>query len=205
MNKRLILALNIIFFNPINCHVLNKEKLISYYEFDQYNTEVENICKEGLLNILKLEKKDNSAIVFDIDETILTDYPFFKEKNFEWTIEDAFEFRKKGISQVIKPVFEFYKELIKLGFKIIFLTSRRDSLNEITIKNLTDFGINQYSELILLPIDLFNASIKHHEWKAKVRQELSNKYNIAASISDSKKDFEGGNTGYCIKLPNYLY
>ncbi|MDR3646803.1 MAG: HAD family acid phosphatase [Candidatus Babeliales bacterium] len=179
------------------------QNLASYYEQGDYEKELQAICKSSLSNLYNPD--NNSVIIFDIDETALTDYYFFKSQNFDWTIEDAFQFRKSSTSAAIKPVFDFYTAVRNLGFKVIFITSRRSTLQEATEKNLQKEGYTDYEQLILLPIELFNAGVKHEEWKAEKRAELAQKYNIVASISDSDKDFEGGNTGFKIKLPNYLY
>jgi hypothetical protein len=44
------------------------------------------------------------------------------------------------------------------------------------------------------------------EFKSAKRKELTlNGYNIIANIGDQSSDLYGGNSGYKIKLPNYLY
>jgi len=182
-----------------------RNKVINYYETGDFEKQVTIICHKALKELL-IVKKDNCVIIFDIDETALSNYPFFKEKNYIWSLnEEVVVFRQKMVCPVIQPVLEFYSELIKAGFKIIFLSSRRDSLYQATLKNLHNAGFAKFEELILLPMDLLNAGVKHGLWKAQKREELSKRYNIVGSISDSPKDFIGGNTGYNILFPNYLY
>lgn len=182
-----------------------KEQLMKYYESGEFDNEVEQICKKALKYLLSLPKLENT-IIFDIDETALSHYPLFKEKKFIWSLDnDIIPYRQKAICPAIKPILQFYKSLISNNYKVIFLTSRRYSVYEATYKNLLKEGFTQFEELILIPMDLFDSGIKHEVWKANVRKELSKRYNIVASISDNQKDFEGGNTGYCIKIPNYFY
>jgi len=183
-----------------------KKQLIKYYESGEFDSELEKICQKAVEHLLKIPKPENGAIIFDIDETALSHYPLCKEKNFNWSLDDdIIPYRQKAICPAIEPVLKFYKLLMNEGYKIIFLTSRRNSTYNATHKNLIEQGYHKFEELILMPMDLFKKGMKHELWKANVRSDLSKKYNIVASISDSQKDFEGGNTGYQIKLPNYLY
>jgi len=188
-----------------------KTKIQTYYEAqDQnkesvYEKEVRTICQTALDKHFKTHKvTEKSAIIFDIDETVLSDYPFFKEKNFEWTADEAFLFRFKKVCTPIRPVRDFFNELKKLGYKLIFLTSRRDTLYQATTENLANTEY-VYDELILLPIKLFEQHVSHGAWKFEVRKELSKKYDIIGSVGDSQSDFEGGCCGVMVKLPNYLY
>ena len=182
-----------------------------YYEpakkidYSQYEQEVRDVCQNALDTHFKKHMiTEQSAIIFDIDETALSDYPFFKAQSFEWSIEDAYQFRFTKESVAIRPVQEFYNELKKLGFKLIFLTSRRDTLYQATCQNLAQEGY-VFDELILLPIELFNQHVPHGAWKAEERKKLAQKYDIVGSVGDSLSDFEGDYCGIKVKLPNYLY
>ncbi len=184
----------------------NKQRLIKYYESGEFEEEVERICQNALVQLASIAKTENSAVIFDVDETCLSHYPLCKEKDFVWSLDnDIIPYRQKAICPAIKPVLKFFQSIKKANYKIIFITSRRDLTYEATLKNLVKEGFINFDELILLPMSLFQKGIKHELWKAEVRKELAKKYTIDASISDSQKDFEGGNTGYCIKIPNYLY
>lgn len=188
-----------------------KDDILNYYEpvgqakDSQYEQDVRLICQNALAQDFKTHTvTEKSAVIFDIDETALSDYPFFKECSFEWSIEDAYHFRLKKESVIIRPVQELCNELKSLGYKLIFLTSRRDTLLDATKENLASQGY-VFDELILLPIELFNQHVSHGAWKAEERKKLAQKYDIVGSVGDSLSDFEGDYCGIKVKLPNYLY
>ena len=44
------------------------------------------------------------------------------------------------------------------------------------------------------------------QYKLEQRRELEEQgYSIVATIGDQWSDFDGGHSGYVVKLPNYLY
>jgi predicted secreted acid phosphatase len=191
------------------------QRLIQYYENGEYINEVKKICADALMVFKDLNNIENSAIVFDIDETAMTEYFFYKGKNFDWDRSQMFEIRQKGESKAIPGVLNLYKELKILGYKIIFITARRESLNKITRDNLFAVGyedavVKDGDYVICLPNDLHGKKDLDDKpldikWKAAMRRVFSEKYNIVGSISDSEKDFEGGFAGHRVKLPNFLY
>jgi predicted secreted acid phosphatase len=183
--------------------------LHAYYEHrtdgaTAYERDLKVICDKAFEHFKQQSVATNAAIVFDLDETLLSNYGLAVESNFVWSVEDAYTFRLNNTCPAIKPVRDLYQALKELGFKIIFLTSRRDTLTQRTIDNLATEGLS-YDELILLPIDLFNQGVAHGAWKAATRAALSQRYSIVANIGDSESDFEGEHNGYKVKLPNYLY
>jgi predicted secreted acid phosphatase len=183
--------------------------LRAYYEQSTdgataYERDLKVICDKALEHFKQLPVTANAAVVFDLDETLLSNYALADTTNFVWTVEDAYTFRQNSTCPAIKPVRELYAALKGLSFKIIFLTSRRDTLTQRTIDNLASQGMS-YDELILLPIDLFNQGISHGAWKAATRAALSQRYTIVGNVGDSESDFEGEHNGYKVKLPNYLY
>lgn len=186
-----------------------QQRIAKYHEsvdgsLSDYEKELQVICQNALPHFMSQKAAPTSAVIFDVDETILSNYQVAQERNFSWTIDDAFEFRLKSTCAALRPVRDFYHALKSHGFKMIILTSRRDSLYAATQKNLTEQGF-VYDELILLPMDLFEQGISHGEWKTSVRKSLSEKYNIVGCVGDSDSDFKGGYTGYEVRLPNYLY
>ncbi|MDR3646489.1 MAG: HAD family acid phosphatase [Candidatus Babeliales bacterium] len=190
-------------------------RLIKYYEGGQYTKEVSTICIDALAKFSGNTSTEDSAIIFDIDETALTEYFVYKNWDFEWERSQMFEMRKQGKSEAIPGVLNLYKELKKLGYKIIFITARRESLNRVTSDNLRnegyeDVGVKDGDWVLCLPDNYHGVKDAEGkpldtQWKAMTRALLSKVYTIAGSISDSASDFKGGNAGECIKLPNYLY
>ena len=77
-------------------------------------------------------------------------------------------------------------------------------MREATRRNLIEQGYTKFDTLIVRSEAERNLSAA--SFKLQKRNELvKNGYDIIASVGDQQSDFEGGNTGYEIKLPNYLY
>lgn len=161
-----------------------------YYNSGAYERDVEKICKEAMTFFSKIPVKDDSLIIFDVDDTAVYNLDFRGEATGLITPKTV----------AILPVLELYKYLINRGFKIIFLTGR--DICEGTKKELIDAGYTTFLDLLCMPVinDDLTAS-----WKAEKRKQLSQKYTIVASIGDRKKDFFDNYNGHIVKLPNYLY
>ncbi|MED6185224.1 hypothetical protein PIB30_054988 [Stylosanthes scabra] len=90
--------------------------------------------------------------VFDIDETSLSNLPYYAQHGFgvEPFNETAFsEWADLGIAPPLPESRTLYKNLLDLGIKVVFLTGRSESLRNSTLKNLKDTGYDTFETLIL--------------------------------------------------------
>jgi hypothetical protein len=181
------------------------ERIKKYYRDGEYQTDLKNICTEAE-DYFKNNKpdNDNALIIFDIDDTAITSYTKTDSFCFLWdSKEQCNDTRKKLTSTPIQPVLNLYNAVKKLGYKIAFLSSLRTIEMEKTKNRLADAGYKDYDELILKnTLDLTSTTAA---WKRGERKKLAERYLIAGCVGDRPQDFEGGYTGYKVKLPNYLY
>ena len=185
----------------------NKRLIQDYYTSGAYERDVSKITKEAELAFSKVPVKENSIVIFDIDDTALYNYQRMDRLDFIWSHQPTLlEARKNNKSLAILPVLELYKSLVKQGFKIVFLSSRNEGSYAEYAKDLESVGYTTYERIILMPDKLaFDLNIKTADWKLEMRKKLAKKYSIEGSIGDRDVDFFGGFTGYAVKLPNYLY
>src|ERR1039457_110473 len=66
---------------PVNLQLAKKD-VMSYYESDRYSNDLKKIISNAEEKIIKLELKTNSAVVFDVDETSLSNYESIKKIYF---------------------------------------------------------------------------------------------------------------------------
>lgn len=59
------------------------------------------------------------------------------------------EWVEKGMAPALEPSFKLYEEVLRLGFKIIFLTGRSVRHREVTVENLVHAGFREWDKLIL--------------------------------------------------------
>lgn len=181
-----------------------KKQVQHYYESGQHEFDCEEVIDDAIKQLEKIKLDENSMVVFDIDETALSNYVHTKEIGFGFIMSLWNEWMLKADAQAIPQTKRFYNWLIDRNVHVVFVTGRHEEVREATLKNLKTQGYTKYDTLIMRqPNEL---KIPAVSFKSLKREELSNKgYNIVACIGDQWSDLAGGDTGIKIKLPNYLY
>ncbi len=207
--RYLILTLFITLFNgcgytpPVNLTVAKKQVEI-YYEAGRYDADLKRIVDNSINYFKKITPGEKSVVIFDVDDTVLTDYKEAKAMSFGYIPKLSHEWIIKANAPEIKEVKRLYDYLVKRGFRIIFMTGRKFNEHEATIENLKKRGFNTFDKLIVR--QEHELKLIAVEYKSFRRKELSKEgYEIVGTIGDQFSDLEGGFSGYKIKLPNYKY
>lgn len=181
-----------------------KDRIINYHESGQYDKDVLKALKEAREKFKNVEITRNSVVIFDVDETALSNYPFLNKTGFGYIPKVWDEWIEEADSPPITPVRDFYIEIISSGFHAIFITSRPGSQYEATYKNLKAAGYYGFDTLITR--NGFENDISSTEYKTNKREELTAMgYKIVAVVGDQWSDLTGPDHGIQIKLPNYMY
>lgn len=181
-----------------------KENVVNYYESGQYDKEMDEIIVGAIDKLENVKFDKNSAVVFDIDETALANYPHIKALGFGSVDALWDEWTNSAKAKAIPQTKKLYDWLAAKGVKIFFITGRYDGYYDVTKKNLINEGYTRIDTLICRGKEEFNKNAA--QYKSFHRAELVKKgFNIIANIGDQWSDSEGGNSGIIIKLPNYLY
>ena len=187
---------------PVNLQIA-KKNVMRYYESDRYSNDLKKIS-DAEDDINKLKLNTNSTVVFDVDETSLSNYESIKKIYFGYDHQMWDDWIYEAKAPAIPEVKQFYDFVILKKIKAIFLSSRKSAQYNVTYTNLKNAGYIVFDTLILK--DSFDSGLSSLEFKSKQRELLSKKgYDIIAVIGDQKSDMEGKNHGLQIKLPNYLY
>jgi Predicted secreted acid phosphatase len=209
-NKAKIISFFLISFTLISCGSvpvnlqLAKKEVVNYYESGKYSNDLKDIISNAENEINKLNLPANSAMVFDVDETSLSNYEAIKKIHFGYVRNMWDNWINEANAPAIPEVKQFYDFVILKKIKVIFLSSRMSSQYNATYSNLKNAGYLEFDTLILK--DFFNSNLTSLEFKSRQRELLSQKgYDIIADIGDQKSDLEGQYHGIQIKLPNYLY
>ena len=188
---------------PLNLQ-LAKKSVMNYYESGRYSNDLKEIISSAEDQINKVDLKPNSTIVFDVDETSLSNYESIKKIYFGYDPVKWDNWINEAKAPAIPEVKQFYDYVITKGIKVVFLSSRSFSQYNATYKNLKTEGYETFDTLILK--DSSYTGYNSLSFKSKQRELLSVKgYDIIADIGDQKSDLEGKFHGIQIKLPNYLY
>lgn len=201
----------ILFLNLISCssnQLVNlstaKDAVKDYYESGKYDAEMNNVIKEAKEKFDKVKVKNNSVVIFDVDETALNNYGLAKQMGFGYVYDLNKKWNEELKAPAIKQTQELYFYLLNKGFKVIFITGRNFNEYDVTYKNLIQTGYTVFDTLITQRED--EQTLKTQSFKSKKRAELTNQgYEIVGNVGDQWTDLNGGNSGIKIKLPNYLY
>jgi acid phosphatase len=181
-----------------------KDQVAYYYESGQYENELTEIINDAKEKFSKVELVPKSAVVFDIDETTLDNYAAIKKIGYGYEKKYWDEWLEKAEAPAIPKVKELYDFLVQKGFKIIFITGKKDYQYNATNKNMKSVGYTEFDTLITRNKDEYK--IKSAQYKSQKRKELTDKgYVISGCVGDQLTDCQGENCGIVVKLPNYLY
>jgi len=188
---------------PENLTIARKD-VKEYYESGRFYTEVEDVVKEAEKEFDKIKIKNNSAVVFDVDETALDNYALAKSMGFGYVYKMNKEWNAEMKSPALKPVKELYDYLLERGVHIIFLTGRNFPEYEVTYQNLKNVGYTVFDTLITQIGD--ETKMKSRDFKSSKRVFLTNEgYDIIGTVGDQWSDLRGEDHGIQVKIPNYLY
>ncbi|KAJ4841027.1 hypothetical protein Tsubulata_050935, partial [Turnera subulata] len=182
----------------------------NYILGDQYRKDSRMVTLEAIkfAKSLNLSGDGKDVWVFDVDETTLSNIPYYAKHGFgaEPYNSSAFnEWVLKAEAPALPETFELYKELVDLGVKIVFLTGRSDVLGRgpATVSNLKNAGYNIWEKVILK-----NRTIYPHPtsifFKSSERAKLVEEgYRIVGNMGDQWSDLLGDPTGgRTFKLPD---
>jgi predicted secreted acid phosphatase len=153
------------------------------------------------------------AIVLDIDETSLSNWPAYKVNGWGRVLNGPCdlergpcglrEYQARGQSKALTPTLELSKRAKELGVAVFFITGRPSALREGTERNLREQGY-EWDEVILLPAGATFASAA--DFKAPERRKITERgYTILFSMGDQESDLKGGYAERVFKLPNPVY
>lgn len=199
---------------PANLGIL-KLQLLDYKCFGAYDRDIEKALMEAKAYV---EKRANAAeklaIVLDIDETSLSNWPNIQADDFGFIANgtctlapgdpcgfDAWIDSKKA--NAILPTLDLFKTARAKGIAVFFITGRREAQRSVTIDNLKSAGYDGWADLILKQPG-GTESVQAYKTKARESVEKLG-YTIIANVGDQYSDLAGGHAERTFKVPNPFY
>jgi predicted secreted acid phosphatase len=181
----------------------------SYYSSGDWNKAVTKQVKKAKAYLLKRttgkHKARKPALVLDIDETSLNNYPCLNANGgipYDGTAN--IECVLKYDAPAIKPVLGLFKFAHKHKVKVFFITARPEGIRDGTLKNLRASGYTGKYELFLQPGDYTQDS--KVPYKSGARRQIQQRgFHILGNVGDQKSDLKGGYSERTYKLPNPIY
>jgi 5'-nucleotidase (lipoprotein e(P4) family) len=146
-----------------------------------------NIGTMRLDQALAKGTKQKPAVILDLDETVLDNSPYQaftvkanKEYPYKWD-----EWIARAEAKALPGAIDFLKHADKKGVDIYYISNRKESQKEATIKNLQRIGAPQAtSEHVLL-------KQPGEKGKEKRRQQVAKNHEILLFFGDNLADFSG--------------
>ncbi|KAL5697671.1 hypothetical protein ACHQM5_028791 [Ranunculus cassubicifolius] len=157
---------------------------------------------------LTLKGDGKDIWVFDVDETTLSNLPYYAKHGFgvePFNSTASKQWENTGKAPALPESLKLYKKLVSLGIKIVFLTGRPESQRKVTTLNLKKAGYYTWEQLILRgPSDV---GVKSVVYKSERRKKLEDQgFRIVGNMGDQWSDILGTNVGdRTFKLPDPMY
>ncbi|XP_027355921.1 acid phosphatase 1 [Abrus precatorius] len=172
-------------------------------DLEMVSQEAEDYAKSVQLNG---DGKD--VWIFDIDETLLSNLPYYAQHGYGFEAFDHEKFDdwvEKGVAPAIGPSLKLYEDVLNLGFKVILLTGRSERHRSVTVDNLINAGFKDWHQLILRASD--DQGKLALLYKSEKRSEMEKDgYRILGNSGDQWSDLLGSSVSFrSFKLPNPMY
>lgn len=139
--------------------------------------------------VKKLVNENEGAVVFDIDETLITG------REYEGRI--FFIKQAQGKLRPIKEMIDLHNWIQQQGRKTFIITARRPHMMNVTVENLKKAGLRGQAKLYMKPIGMDKV-----EFKSGVRRHIELDTPIIANIGDQQTDLDGGHSMETFLLPS---
>ncbi|XP_028778922.1 acid phosphatase 1-like [Neltuma alba] len=176
----------------------------------QYREDSKAVAREAYFYAKKLNLTGygTDVWVFDIDETSLSNLPYYATHGFgvePFDVTSFNEWVEESKAPALPESKKLYYKLMKLGIKIVFLTGRPESQRNATTHNLLLAGYHSWHKLILKDGQYGGKTAV--EYKSEERRKVEEGgYRIVGNIGDQWSDILGTTNGQrTFKLPDPLY
>jgi len=191
------------------------KKLLLDYHAMHYNDDVAAVFESAKEFIRQnAARSKRPALVMDLDETSLTNWPNLAADDFGFIADGACDVLPAGPcgfnrwilksgAEAIEPARKLFKLAKENGVAVIFITGRPDSQRDATIINLDHVGYDGWTELHTRP-DRDEGTVQQYKTKERIKVEDEG-YTIIADVGDQMSDIDGGHSGCPFKVPNPFY
>ena len=150
-------------------------------------------------------RQEKLAMVFDIDETSLSNYPEMLKADFAYDSMAFDVWVQSAQAPAISGSLRVFKEAQRLGVNVFFITGRHEDERDATERNLSAQGFEGWQQLTLRqPI---GGSQSTGDYKSSARvQIVAQGYKIVLNVGDQWSDLKGKpEAEFSVKYPDPYY
>lgn len=193
---------------PTNLALI-KQSLIKYHDSGEYQKDQAKVIDQAMQYLktrIDSNQKANKklAIVLDIDETSLSNYPDMLKMSFGGSAQQVDDAIGVGKDPVIQPTLELYRYAKAHHVAVFFITGRTEPYRASTVSNLTNAGYKDWDNLTLKPTTYHEKSVSPYKSSARADIEKQG-YDIVLNVGDQQSDLAGKHADKTFKLPNPYY
>jgi predicted secreted acid phosphatase len=187
------------------------DQIRAFYDSGAWNRAVKKQANKAKAYLVKRthgrHKARKPALVLDIDETSLNNYPCLNANGGipYAPVPNAVCVTRYDAPPIL-PIRALFRRAKDLGVKVFFITARPegDALRNGTLQNLRAAGFKGRYELILQPAGYTEES--KVPYKSGARKQIQKRgFTIIANVGDQRSDLKGGYSERIFKLPNPIY
>jgi predicted secreted acid phosphatase len=187
---------------------LYKQQLVGWHDSGDYEKCFAQAARRGEAALDRAiagkQPRQQMAVVFDIDETLLSNWAYLTTKGFDVKLDTFFAWVKTHDDPALAPTKAIYEKARAAGIPIYLITGRVESVRADTVRQLRAAGITGWSGLFLKPDTYSQPSIV--PFKSGIRRKLEESgHVIVLNMGDQFSDLEGGYARTAVKLPNPYY
>lgn len=190
----------------------DKQKLEAYVTNGGYENDIAAVTQQAEAYVLasvkanrQLRQPHKLAIVFDIDETSLSNYEDMLRLDFGGTYDEIQQANNKGRDPAIKPTLALYRTAETRGVYVFFVTGRPQQDCQAAQDNLKAVGYTKWQGFYCKP-KAYQQIKSAVPYKQAMRKQITAEgYTIIANVGDQQSDLEGGYAEKSFKLPNPFY
>jgi predicted secreted acid phosphatase len=185
------------------------EQINEFYDSGAWNRAIVKQVKKAKAYLKKRTSARNAprkpALVLDIDETALDNYPCFVARGgIPYSGSVNAQCVTAYDAPAIKPVRSLFKRARELKVAVFFVTGRPEPLRDGSLDNLRAAGYKGKIELFMRPVEYEEESAVPAK-RASRRAITRRGFKILANVGDQQSDLKGGFSERTYKLPNPIY
>ena len=185
----------------------HKQELTRYIESGEYGAAVAKVALKASKYVAKRAPKakpgQKLAIVFDIDETVISNLSTIQDLGFGYNPKLWGNWINERRATAIVPVQALYENALRHEVSVFFITSRLESQRAATERNLRVVGYEVWAGASFRA-DTDQQPTKQYKTGARRKIEAAG-YTIIANVGDQDSDLAGGHAEKIFKLPNPFY
>jgi predicted secreted acid phosphatase len=199
---------------PVNLG-LYKIELTKDQKSGRYERDLAAVASRAMSYLARPRKdRGKPAVVFDIDETALSNWPVIKRDDFGVILNGPCDLAggpcgwnawiAMARDKPIVSTLNLYRQARRQKMAVFFITGRHEVLRKATERNLRDAGYDGWTDLLMVPDGFEPTSIV--EFKAPARKRIVEQgYSIVLNMGDQESDLKGGWAEKTFKLPDPFY